>query len=104
MLSERITSKPAPRSAPTASSMCHDLSTQRLRFTAELWIRLALMRKRSSSEKIVANFSSSTNEKSRERSVSSTWSFFRIRIGTSTGADMARITVPGLRLSPKGRT
>ena len=45
---------PASRSASIASSMCHELSTHRLRFTAELWIRLVLMRKRSSSEKIVA--------------------------------------------------
>lgn len=104
MFSAFITSKPASRSASIASSICHELSTHRLRFTAELWIRLVLMRKRSSSEKIVANFSSSTNEKSRERIVSSTWSFLRIRIGTTTGADMPRITVPGLRLSPKGRT
>ena len=104
MFSAFITSKPASRSASMASSICHELSTHRLRFTAELWIRLALMRKRSSNEKIVANFSSSTKEKSRDRMVSSTWSFLRIRIGTSTGADMPRITVPGLRLSPKGRT
>ena len=33
-----------------------------------------------------------------------TSSFLRIRIGTVTGADVPRITVPGLRLSPNGRT
>lgn len=72
MFSTFITSNSSFRRAWIASSICQELSTQRLRFTAELCTRLTLIRYRSSREKIAANFSSSTKEKSRERIVSNT--------------------------------